>query len=38
VAEAEGIEVPDDDMKPFEVKLDEVTFDPAKPEEEAART
>jgi nitrate/nitrite transport system substrate-binding protein len=38
VAEAEGIEVPDDDMEPFEVKLDEVTFDPATPEEEAART
>jgi nitrate/nitrite transport system substrate-binding protein len=38
VAEAEGIAIPDDDMAPFEVKLDETTFDPAKPEEEAART
>jgi nitrate/nitrite transport system substrate-binding protein len=37
VAEAEGITVPDDDMAPFEVRLDGVTFDPAKPEEEAAR-
>ena len=38
VAAAEGIDVPDDDMSPFEVKLDEVTFDPAKPEEEVKRT
>ena len=38
VAEAEGIEVPDDDMAPFEVRLDSVTFDPAKPEDEVART
>jgi nitrate/nitrite transport system substrate-binding protein len=37
VAEAEGITVPDDDMAPFEVRLDGVTFDPAKPDEEAAR-
>jgi nitrate/nitrite transport system substrate-binding protein len=37
-AEAEGVTVPDDDMAPFEVKLDGVTFDPANPEEEAART
>jgi nitrate/nitrite transport system substrate-binding protein len=37
VAQAEGIEVPDDDMAPFEVKLDGATFDPAKPDEEAAR-
>jgi nitrate/nitrite transport system substrate-binding protein len=36
-AEAEGITVPDDDMAPFEVRLDGVTFDPAKPDEEAAR-
>ena len=35
VAAAEGIEVPDDDMAPFEVRLDGVTFDPAKPENEA---
>ena len=33
VAEAEGIDVPDDDMAPFEVVLDGATFDPA----EAAR-
>jgi len=38
VAAAEGIDVPDDDMAPFEVKLDAVTFDPAKPEEEVKRT
>jgi len=37
VATAEGIEVPDDDMAPFDVRLDGVTFDPAKPEIEAAR-
>lgn len=37
VAEAEGVEVPDDDMAPFEVVLDGVTFDPANPDEEAAR-
>ncbi len=37
VAAAEKIAVPDDDMKPFEVKLDGVTFDPKKPEEEAKR-
>jgi nitrate/nitrite transport system substrate-binding protein len=37
VAEAEGIAVPDDDMAPFEVRLDGVTFDPTKPDEEAAR-
>lgn len=37
VAAAEGIDVPDDDMAPFEVRLDGVTFDPAKPEEEAQR-
>ena len=37
VAAAEGIEVPDDDMAPFDVKLDGVTFDPAKPEEEVKR-
>jgi nitrate/nitrite transport system substrate-binding protein len=38
VAAAENIDVPDDDMAPFEVKLDGVTFDPAKPEEEVKRT
>jgi nitrate/nitrite transport system substrate-binding protein len=37
VAEAEGIDIPDDDMAPFEVKLDGVTFDPANPDEEASR-
>jgi nitrate/nitrite transport system substrate-binding protein len=37
VAAAEGIEVPDDDMAPFEVRLDGVTFDPTKPDEEARR-
>ena len=37
VAEAEGVAVPDDDMAPFDVRLDGVTFDPADPDEEAAR-
>ena len=37
VAAAEGIDVPDDDMQPFEVQLDGVTFDPANPDEEASR-
>jgi len=37
-AAAEKIDVPDDDMAPFEVKLDGVTFDPAKPDEEVKRT
>jgi nitrate/nitrite transport system substrate-binding protein len=37
VAAAAKVAVPDDDMKPFEVKLDGVTFDPAKPDEEAKR-
>ena len=37
VAAAEGIEVPDDDMQPFEVALDDVTFDPNDPAEEVAR-
>ena len=36
-AAAAKIDVPDDDMAPFEVRLDEVTFDPAKPEEEVKR-
>jgi nitrate/nitrite transport system substrate-binding protein len=36
VAKAEGIAVPDD-MKPFTVKLDNVTFDPNKPAQEASR-
>jgi nitrate/nitrite transport system substrate-binding protein len=38
VAQAEGIDVPDDDMAPFEVALDGVTFDPAAPDEEVNRT
>ncbi len=38
VAAAEGITVPDDDMSSFTVKLDDITFDPTKPELEAART
>ncbi len=37
VAEAEGIDIPDDDMQPFEIALDGVTFDPADPDEEAGR-
>ncbi|MET0728751.1 MAG: CmpA/NrtA family ABC transporter substrate-binding protein [Acidimicrobiales bacterium] len=37
VAEAEGIDIPDDDMQPFEVALDGATFDPANPDEEASR-
>ena len=37
VADAERITVPDDDMAPFEVKLDQVEFDPGKPEVEAQR-
>lgn len=37
VASSMGIKVPDTDMKPFEIALDKVTFDPNKPEEEAKR-
>jgi nitrate/nitrite transport system substrate-binding protein len=37
VAKAEGITVPDDDMAPFELKLDGATFDPAHPEKEISR-
>lgn len=36
-AEAAGVDVPDDDMAPFDLRLDGVTFDPAAPAEEAAR-
>ncbi len=36
-AQAAGVDVPDDDMAPFEVRLDGVTFDPAAPAEEASR-
>ena len=37
VAAAEKVTVPNDDMSPFEVKLDSITFDPKKPTEEAKR-
>jgi nitrate/nitrite transport system substrate-binding protein len=37
VASAEKISVPDDDMKPFTVKLDKATFDPTKPALEVKR-
>jgi nitrate/nitrite transport system substrate-binding protein len=37
VAANEGIDVPDDDMRPFHIKLDNTTFDPRKPLEEASR-
>ena len=37
VAAAEGIAVPDDDMAPFQVRLDGVTFDPTTPEVEVGR-
>lgn len=33
VAKEMGVTIPDDDMKPFTIKLDNYTFDPAKPEE-----
>jgi nitrate/nitrite transport system substrate-binding protein len=37
VAKAEGITIPNDDMTPFDVKLDKVTFDPKNPAAEANR-
>lgn len=37
VAQAEGVPVPDDDMAPFEVRLDGATFDPRTPDQEAKR-
>lgn len=37
VAAAEGIPVPDDDMKPFTVKLDNTVFDPKLPLQEVSR-
>ena len=37
VASAEGVTVPNDDMSPFDVKLDKATFDPKKPDQEANR-
>ena len=36
-ADAAGVKVPDDDMAPFEVKLDGAEFNPKKPDAEAAR-
>lgn len=36
-AEAEGVAVPDDDLAPFEVRLDGATFDPADIDAEVAR-
>lgn len=38
VAKQAGVAVPDDDMEPFTVKLDDTTFDPSKPEQEATRS
>lgn len=38
VATAQGITVPDDDMAPFDVKLDNIRFDPSTPDVEAARS
>ncbi|MET0895007.1 MAG: CmpA/NrtA family ABC transporter substrate-binding protein [Acidimicrobiia bacterium] len=37
VAKAENVAVPGDDMAPFTVKLDNATFDPAKPQLEVKR-
>ena len=37
VAQAEGIPVPDNDMSPSTVALDDARFDPSAPEQEAAR-
>ena len=37
VAKSQGIAIPEDDMLPFKVQLDGVTFDPNKPAVEAAR-
>jgi nitrate/nitrite transport system substrate-binding protein len=37
VAKAEGVPVPDDDMSPFDIRLDNATFDPHKPDQEAKR-
>lgn len=36
-AAAEGVDIPDDDMAPIEVRLDDVTFDPADMAAEIAR-
>jgi nitrate/nitrite transport system substrate-binding protein len=37
VAQAEGLSVPADDMTPFDIRLDNTTFDPRKPDQEAKR-
>ena len=37
VASVEKVTVPNDDMSPFTLKLDGATFDPRKPQDEAAR-
>jgi nitrate/nitrite transport system substrate-binding protein len=37
IASKEGVDVPDDDMEPFEVVLDDATFDPAKVDDEVRR-
>jgi nitrate/nitrite transport system substrate-binding protein len=37
VAKAEGITIPNDDMTPFELKLDKAIFDPKSPQAEATR-
>lgn len=37
VAKSEGVKVPDDDMAPFTVKLDNTHFDPKDPQKEADR-
>ena len=37
VAQAEGVPIPNDDMSPFDIRLDKTTFDPRKPDQEAKR-
>jgi len=37
VAKSEGVNIPNDDMAPFAVKLDGVEFDPASPDKEVKR-
>ncbi|MFN2506851.1 MAG: hypothetical protein ABR540_22000 [Acidimicrobiales bacterium] len=37
VAAKEKVPIPDDDMKPFVIKLDNANFDPARPQEEVSR-
>ena len=36
-AEQAKVDVPDDDMSPFDVVIDSATFDPKKPQEEVGR-